>query len=658
MREHSGTPRSSVKGASGGSETHGEAERGWSGCAAPVTAMTTESVVHDESVVQGVSAVGAERSLPPQQLLAAIVGSSDDAIVSKSLHRIITSWNQGAERLYGYSADEAVGKPITLIIPESRRSEEHHIFESVLRNEPIDHYETDRVRKDGSVVRVSLSIAPIRGDTGEVVGAAAIARDISERKRGERMFRGLLEAAPDAMVIVDGDARITLVNRQAEQLFGYERDELIGEPVELLLPRRLRDRHLGHRSAYFGNPQVRPMGFGRELFGLRRDGIEFPVEISLSPLRTDGGMLVSASIRDITERREAEAMFRGLLEAAPDAMVIVDGVGRITLVNRQAEQLFGYPREQMVDRPVEMLIPERVHSRHLGHRAGYVLDPLVRPMGVNLELYGLRSDGTEVPVEISLSPLETARGVLVSAAIRDITDRKRAEAELEEAHRAVVRGERLSAVGEMATVIGHELRNPLGAATNALYLARYELGQVDGAVDRHLTTAERALAKAAGLSEDLTVYMRERDPQVQTLDFAEVMREVRDMVRTPAGVTLEVAPAPAAVDADPALLVQVLVNLVTNACQAMPDGGRVTVASRAAGDATVIEVCDEGTGLDAAIATHVFEPFYTTKVQGTGLGLAIVQRVVEAHGGRVTLAPAPGGGAVATVRLPRTAPAP
>jgi len=258
-------------------------------------------------------------------------------------------------------------------------------------------------------------------------------------------FRGLLESAPDAMVIVDARGEIVLVNAQTEKLFGYAREELLGELVELLVPDRFRGRHPGHRTGYADDPHTRSMGAGLELYGRRKDGSEFPVEISLSPLDTDDGPLVSSAIRDITARRRSENKFRGLLESAPDAMVIVDPQGQIVLVNAQTERLFGYLREELLGKRVELLVPDRFRGRHPGHRTSYSEDPHTRSMGAELELYGRRKDGSEFPVEISLSPLETEDGTLVSSAIRDLTDRRRAEhdashfrAVVESSHDAII----------------------------------------------------------------------------------------------------------------------------------------------------------------------------------------------------------------------------
>jgi PAS domain S-box-containing protein len=241
------------------------------------------------------------------------------------------------------------------------------------------------------------------------------------------LFRHLLDSAPDAMVVVDATATIVLVNRQAEAAFGYSRDELLGQPIEILVPERFRGAHVDHRSKFLAEPKSRPMGSGLELFGRRKDGTEFPVEISLSPLVTQKGLLVSSAIRDVSVRRRAEQKFRGLLEAAPDAIVIVDTEGRIVLVNAQTERLFGYPRRALVGQRVEMLVPKRLRAQHQVHRHSYSRAPKPRGMGADLELFGVRADGSEFPVEISLSPLETEEGTFISSAIRDISERKEAE---------------------------------------------------------------------------------------------------------------------------------------------------------------------------------------------------------------------------------------
>jgi PAS domain S-box-containing protein len=192
-------------------------------------------------------------------------------------------------------------------------------------------------------------------------------------------FSLLLDAAPDAMVVVDAKGNIAMANRHAARLFGFDEGELVGRPVEILVPERYRSSHFTHRNAFFHTPSARPMGAGLELFGLRKDGSEFPVEISLSPVESEAGPMAISAIRDITDRKRAEAKFRGLLESAPDAILIVDRSGRIVLVNAQTERLFGYPRAALLGQPVEILIPNRFVEGHARHRVSYFEEPGIRP---------------------------------------------------------------------------------------------------------------------------------------------------------------------------------------------------------------------------------------------------------------------------------------
>ncbi|HET6531175.1 MAG TPA: PAS domain S-box protein [Actinoplanes sp.] len=248
--------------------------------------------------------------------LAVIVESSHDAIIGMTQDGTITSWNAGAERLYGYPADEALGRPAAMLFAPGQQSAEDQLMDRVAAGERIDQHLVQRQRTDGRAITVSLTLSPITDSTGRTVGVASISRDMSERQRAESMFQGLLEAAPDAIVGVTQDGKITLINAQTERLFGYERHELLGQSVEILVPERLRAGHPKQRERYFAHPRTRPMGAGAALAAVRKDGTEFPAEISLSALETDEGVIVSAAIRDVTDRLIAQAERERLITQA------------------------------------------------------------------------------------------------------------------------------------------------------------------------------------------------------------------------------------------------------------------------------------------------------------------------------------------------------
>ena len=468
-------------------------------------------------------------------------------------------------------------------------------------------------------------------------------------------WQDVLDTAPDAMLLVGPEGRIGMTNRQLESMFGYERGELIGRRVEALVPERYRERHRHHRKSFMGDPRLRPMGHALELHGVRKDGSEFSVEISLSPIEQEVGTIVSVAVRDVTERRQAADQFRALLDTAPDAMVIVGSDGRIRLVNRQLEAMFGYEREELIGQPVETLVPERLRDVHGEHRAAYAASPRVRQMGHGRDLAGRRADGAEFPVEISLSPLDTPQGTLVSAAIRDATDRVEAERRLRELD--ILKDELLS-------VVSHELRTPLTAISGfaKLLLARgdaIESGDrtdMLGRIARNASEMDLLVGQLLDLSRLDAGHVA---VQPMHLGLREAALACVRSLATEVAARVEVdVDDDVHVWADPHALERVLANLVTNAVKFSPPDSpvRVSVAATAADEVTVA-VRDEGVGIPLEEQDKVFDRFYQLGTNergprhGTGIGLSIVRRYVELLGGRVWVDSEPGRGSTFSFTL-------
>jgi PAS domain S-box-containing protein len=481
----------------------------------------------------------------------------------------------------------------------------------------------------------------------------------------EGRYEALLEAAPDAMLVLRFDGRLVLVNQQVEKLFGYGRAELIGQPIEMLLPERLREKHVGYRTKYFADPITRPMGVGVDLCGLRKNGTEFPAEVSLAPLHSPDGLFVTAAIRDISDRKRAEQLFRDLLEAAPDAMIIVDGNGTILLINAQTESAFGYTRAELVGQPIEVLVPQPYRGQHPVHRTRYFEAPRPRGMGRGIDLYGQRKDGSHFPAEISLSPTQTPGAQLIIAAVRDISERKRLE---ELRRRSLEDANRLKS--EFLANMSHELRTPLNSIIGFAKLMQH--GRVGAVSDTQreylgdiLNSSNHLLQLINDILDLSKIEAGRMDFFPEPIDLPQLVGEVRDSIRAVAAakriaIEVNIERDCVGLELDPAKLKQVLYNYVSNALKFTEDGGRVTISARLEGSESFrLEVTDSGIGIHADDLGKLFTEFRqldasaAKRHQGTGLGLALTKRIVEGQSGHVGVESTWGNGSTFFAVLPR-----
>ena len=481
-------------------------------------------------------------------------------------------------------------------------------------------------------------------------------------------FEALLEAAPDAIVGVARDGRITLVSRQAEVLFGYARAELLGRPVEVLVPESARKIHLRHRESYFGEPVTRPIGAGMELAGRRKDGSEFPAEISMSSIDTPDGVVALAAIRDGTERKQA-----AIIASSSDAIISMTLDGIVTSWNPGAARLYGLAARAMLGRSRRVLIPAERWDEERDLRRRVSHGELV----AEYETLGVRADSSLVQIASTMSPIMDASGAVVgiSTISRDITERKRVEAERQTLQERLQQSQRLDSLGQLAGGIAHDFNNLLAVILNYASFVAEEVA-ADTAVRADVEQIRIAAERAARLTQQLLVFARRETIELKVLDLNTIVAETHTLLSRTIGEHVQLVVSAAselpAIRADRGQMEQVLLNLAVNARDAMPFGGTLTIETaesivdeeyaRFHGDLrpgryVTLSVSDTGGGMSEEVMARAFEPFFSTKPKdkGTGLGLATLYGIVTESGGGVTLYSEGGLGTTVRVHLPAVA---
>jgi PAS domain S-box-containing protein len=451
----------------------------------------------------------------------------------------------------------------------------------------------------------------------------------------EHVMAQVVEFAPNGVALTTADGSIVLVNAELERMFGYERADLIECHIGRLIPERFRQGHAQLRDGNWSDFKPSAMGAGRELTGLRADGSEFPIEVGINALQTPVGMMVVETIVDISVRKRLERLFQKIVEAAPYGIVMIDGQGRIALVNPQAELMFGYAPAELIGNPLEMLLPERLRGAHAGHRQAFASNPIIRQMGVGRDLTARRKDGSEFPVEIGLNPLPGDKDGLVLAAVTDITRRNTMQLELRQAN---------ANLEEFTYAASHDLKSPLRGIADLIEWIVEDLGgKGSSEVMRNLSRVTDRVHRLDRVIDDLLAYARAgaTSSDAVPVELQGLIDGVLELLPRPPGFRVRVH-----VDAKPFVanktpLESVLRNLVNNAIKHHDQPtGTVDIRVEDIGRYCVFTVTDDGPGIPPANHERVFRMFQTlapSKRDHSGIGLALSKRLVESHGGWIKL---------------------
>ncbi len=522
-----------------------------------------------------------------------------------------------------------------------------------------------------------LIVTPMQGHRS--YGAVVMHINVSDLKqaeaamhRSEARLRAIVDTAVDGIVVINNRGIIESVNPAVTRMFGYRPEQLLGQNVKLLMPDPYHTEHDQYLHNYLSSGQKKVIGIGREVLGLRNDGVSFPIELAVSEMLVDGAQKFTGIVRDISSRKQAEAQFQQVVESAPNGMLMINPQGKITLVNKQVEQMFGYTREEMLGQPVEILIPERFRAAHPTLRSGYFSAPTSRVMGAGRELFGLHKNGHEFPVELGLNPIDTPTGKLALASIVDISTRKRSEHalskatqdlewknwELSEARDQAVRAGQ--AKTDFLATMSHEIRTPMNGVIGmtTLLLDTELTPEQKGYLDTLKHSGESLLRIINDILDYSKIEAGKFTIEQIPFDLRMTIEDTLDILApTAQGRELELvglidAQTPRTVIGDPGRIRQILTNLVGNAIKFTEKGEvliQVMQTDESPGSVTLrFEVIDTGIGLTPEAQAKMFQAFSQAdsstarKYGGTGLGLSICKRLVELMHGEIGLQSMPG----------------